>query len=89
MNPDLTISTAGPGPDIITFKSNPAENIPCLPWINSEPLFVGTWSNKELNSAIIAGENTLALPSSIVIIETFSSVLILANISGYPSRFFF
>ena len=31
VNPDLTISTACSGPDIITFRSNPAENIPGLP----------------------------------------------------------
>ena len=42
LKPLLTISAAFSGLDIITFKSNPAENIPSLPTINIAPLSVGT-----------------------------------------------
>ena len=57
----------------MTFKSKPAENIPGLPVIIKEPLSVGTLSKQSLTAWVISSENTLALPSSKVIIETSPS----------------
>ena len=56
-------------PDAITFKSNPAENIPARPVIIKDPLSVGTLSRQSFMDFVISSENTLALPSSSVIIE--------------------
>ena len=60
-------------PEAMTFKSKPAENIPGLPVIIKEPLSVGTSSKQLLTAWVISSENTLALPSSRVIIETSPS----------------
>ena len=62
------IASTSPEPSV--FKSNPPEKIPSLPAITRDPLSFGTSFKHSFYALSMSYENTLAFPSSRVIIET-------------------